>query len=257
MNFTDNDKKELCGYLKITEEKVEHSANAINKDKRYSFDNKVLKKLFAGGLKQEPEDFYIQVVMLNSSYSTRMGADECYKMADYLQVHKEKLQQAINSGEIDKAVAFINDMKCGVAKNKKSDSLSKFYYSFITKLFSNVQRYSSNSEKDDFPIFDNIVCRMLKLFKKLGLIDIAAGFDFTDYAQYAGLMRGLKDSLDADVTYKELDNYMWWTGKKIETAMKKIAEKKQIEQKTFHADCLDKFLQKTGMNANDFIKNIK
>ena len=215
MNFTDNDKKELCGYLKITEEKVEHSANAINKDKRYSFDNKVLKKLFAGGLKQEPEDFYIQVVMLNSSYSTRMGADECYKMADYLHDDTIKLQQAINSGEIDKAVAFINDMKCGVAKNKKSDSLSKFYYSFITKLFSNVQRYSSNSEKDDFPIFDNIVCRMLKLFKKLGLIDIAAGFDFTDYAQYAGLMRGLKDSLDADVTYKELDNYMWWTGKRL------------------------------------------
>ena len=257
MNFTDNDKKELCGYLKITEEKVEHSANAINKDKRYSFDNKVLKKLFAGGLKQEPEDFYIQVVMLNSSYSTRMGADECYKMADYLQVHKEKLQQAINSVKISQAVSFIDQMKNDVTTNKKSGSLSKFYYSFITKLFSNVQRYSSNSEKDDFPIFDNIVCRMLKLFKKLGLIDIAAGFDFTDYAQYAGLMRGLKNSLDADVTYKELDNYMWWTGKKIETAMKKIAEKKQIEQKTFHADCLDKFLQKTGMNANDFIKNIK
>lgn len=244
MNFTDNDKKELCGYLKITEEKVEHSANAINKNKRYSFDNKVLKKLFAGGLKQEAEDFYIQVVMLNSSYSTRMGADECYKMADYLHDDTIKLQQAINNGEIDKAVEFINNMKCGVAKNKKSDSLSKFYYSFITKLFSNVQRYSSNSEKDDFPIFDNIVCRMLKLFKKLGLIDIAAGFDFTDYAQYAGLMRGLKDSLDADVTYKELDNYMWWTGKKIETAMKKIAEKKQIGQKTFHADCLDKFCKK-------------
>ena len=256
MNFTDSDKKELCGYLKITEEKVEHSANAINEDKRYSFDNKVLKKLFADGLKQEPEDFYIQVVILNSSYSTRMGADECYKMADYL-VRKKELRQAINSGKISQAVSFINQMKNDVTTNKKSDSLSKFYYSFITKLFSNVQRYSSNSEKDDFPIFDNIVCRMLKLFKKLGLIDFAAGFDFTDYAQYAGLMRGLKDSLDADVTYKELDNYMWWTGKKIETAMKKIAEKKQIEQKTFHADCLDKFLQKTGMNANDFIKNIK
>lgn len=256
MNFTDNDKKELCSYLKITEEKVVRSANAIKRDKRYDLDNKVLTKLFAGGLKQGKEDFYIQVVMLNSSYSTRMGADECYKMIKYL-VRKKELQQAINSGKIDKAVEFINNMKCGVAKNKKSDSLSKFYYSFITKLFSNVQRYSSNSEKDDFPIFDNIVCRMLKLFKKLGLIDFAAGFDFTDYAQYAGLMRGLKDSLDADVTYKELDNYMWWTGKKIETAMKKIAEKKQIEQKTFHADCLDKFLQKTGMNANDFIKNIK
>lgn len=256
MNFTDNDKKELCGYLKITEEKVEHSANAINEDKRYSFDNKVLKKLFADGLKQEKEDFYIQVVMLNSSYSTRMGADECYKMADYL-VRNKELRQAINSGKISQAVSFIDQMKNDVTTNKKSDSLSKFYYSFITKLFSNVQRYSSNSEKDDFPIFDNIVCRMLKLFKKLGLIDIAAGFDFMDYAQYAGLMRGLKDSLDADVTYKELDNYMWWTGKKIETAMKKIAEKKQIEQKTFHADCLDKFLQKTGMNANDFIKNIK
>lgn len=256
MNFTDNDKKELCGYLKITEEKVEHSANAINKDKRYSFDNKVLKKLFADGLKQEPEDFYIQVVILNSSYSTRMGADECYKMADYL-VRNKELRQAINSGKISQAVSFINQMKNDVTTNKKSGSLSKFYYSFITKLFSNVQRYSSNSEKDDFPIFDNIVCRMLKLFKKLGLIDFAAGFDFMDYAQYAGLMRGLKDSLDTDVTYKELDNYMWWTGKKIETAMKKIAEKKQIEQKTFHADCLDKFLQKTGMNANDFIKNIK
>ena len=56
MNFTDNDKKELCGYLKITEEKVEQSANAIKRDKRYDFDNKVLAKLFAGGLKQEEED---------------------------------------------------------------------------------------------------------------------------------------------------------------------------------------------------------
>ena len=38
--------------------------------------------------------------------------------------------------------------------------------------------------------------------------------------------------------------------------MKKVAEDKSLGQKTFHADCLDKFLQKAGMSAKDFIKHI-
>ncbi|HNY25487.1 MAG TPA: hypothetical protein PKJ33_03000 [Alphaproteobacteria bacterium] len=202
----------------ITNNSVKKFNSAFKLEERYTEDEKILNDIVPKLIKPDSSlsDIYQVVTLINSFYSTRMGADICYKMALVLHENNKKIIDCVLNKNIDKAQEIIEIFrKKSIGRKKKeleSDQFSGVNFSFLTKYFSIVSRYKF--EKDNFPIYDGIVARVLTYNTKKSFTKYGENKDYKSYTNEIGNLINGKY-----LEYKELDDYLWNIGRKIEDIM--------------------------------------
>lgn len=229
-------------------------------DCRYAADEKLLESYLKYDNFRDKNYIYFISTLINSLYSTRMGADRLYataiKFADHGVFIKQILNQdrPMNNTQLDRIHKTLcqklrlrtTELKlCGVGKEFRS-------YSFATKFLAIHSKYSSVGGKyiSLFPIYDSQVKTVIAKFKlhKIDTIkEFVTKFKFADtkewqafydyciknniktvclenYTQFYKLMRIL--SLAAKLNFSQIDNLFWKLGDKIQG---------QIDNKTMKA----------------------
>lgn len=221
------------GSFIITGDSVRKFNGVFDLEDRYKKDEEVLHHVVPNLIKigSSLSDIYQVVTLINSFYSTRMGADICYKMAFVLHENNNEIIEAINNKDISGAQRIIEIFRKKTVGRKdgklEPDQFTGVNFSFLTKYFSILSIY--NKKKDAFPIYDGVVARLLTY--QTGKSVTQYGAD-KKYDAYVGKINELITG--TNLKYKELDNYLWNIGRKIEDLMQQDgdAKSKVISSKT-------------------------
>lgn len=254
----------------ISDEIIEIFCTKYPVDKRYKLDELVLKEYVPRLVHKNSslEEIYIVVTLINAFYSTRMGADDCYKLARLLWKRREGIMEALDAGDkqvvesivmeqIISKTSYNNKQKFqnNEGKQENADSIVRVAFSFTTKYFSILSRYLDKG--DNFPIYDNLVAGLLDFYyRKEGKNLVSAtNKNYMAYCEYI-------DKLGVRVSYKKLDHYLWTLGRKIRDQcshlsedeyymlMKKVPRKtRRVEQKNLAGKSV-KYSIKIGSNIS-------
>ena len=181
-----------------------YSATAV--DTRYKHDEEILTEFVPKLVRSDASfnEIYHIVTLINSFYSTRMGGDNCYKLAEILHKQNKNILSAVKTGD-EKTVQNI--------VNIEQEKLDNVPFSFTTKYFSILSRYLHNDDK--FPIYDSVVATMLDFyFHHNGIKNkYYVSSMHKDYISYYNCITNLIDN--SKTQYKKLDTYLWWMGRQV------------------------------------------
>ena len=157
--------------------------------------------------------------------------------------NKEGLYQKIKSGD-EKAVNIIAEK---LTTNHEFSFASKFcffnneddYPIYDSKAMSSLRFYSAEDQKVEIPKHQAWKKDLKKLGSKL------------DYCVFKRVMYQFKEAFGLDVSYKELDWYLWTFGKAIDKATKIIKEKRKGK---IPKDVISSFIHE---NAEDTILSLQ
>ena len=213
----------------ITKESVERFNKLFESkmEARYKLDERVLCEQIKNLIKADStlEDIYIVVTLINSFYSTRMGADLCYKYAKILQENHNDIWVCLNNRDGNEENDF-DTVQAILDKCKKE--LPIIAFSFISKYFSILSRYLV--KEDRFPIYDNVVARMLCYNNKDNYKKIHQSFNDKNYNDYANIVSKLCRA--EKIKYKAIDDYLWNLGRKIEAKLTEYKRAKIKEEQS-------------------------
>ena len=132
----------------INESTVEQFNKWFEKDvknTRYSTDEKILEEYVSKYIHENSsfEDIYTVVTLINSFYSTRMGADDCFALSKILHENHAKIWEAINQTQqtqqnIKLVQGIIKQQKNTKQEEytKQDEETKRVAFSFTTKYFS-------------------------------------------------------------------------------------------------------------------------
>ncbi len=202
------------------------------KNTRYSTDETILQKCVPEYIHKNSsfEDIYTVVTLINSFYSTRMGADDCYALSKILHENHAKILKAIH--QIQPNIELVQNIINTQQELKQQDKeIKRVAFSFTTKYFSILSRFydykDSNireADKDLYPIYDSVVVKVLDYYfyiktnKKSHVSSCKSNKDKKGYEGYVEIINRLKPTL---CTYKHLDNYLWKIGSLISKEIQK------------------------------------
>ncbi len=196
----------------ITQDAVRIFARDVQKPRRYYIDEEILEDLVPKFIKKDSsfKDIYTIVTLINSFYSTRMGPDDCFARANLLFDNHNKIWDAIHKLNVD-MVQHIIDLQT------QGDRPVSF--SFTTKYFSILSRYIA--KHDIYPIYDSKVAKLLDYYfyqqNHAHTKHRVSGCNtptVKDYVTYYNIISEIMAS--CKVSYKELDNYLWQLGTKLD-----------------------------------------
>ena len=219
-------------------------------DCRYAADEKLLEKHLKYDNFRDKNYIYLISTLINSFYSTRMGADRLYATAIEFSDHGKFIEQILNQDrplnntQLDR----IQKTLCQKLKLRKTEEKLRgegkefTSYSFATKFLAIHSKYSSIGKKyvSLFPIYDGQVKTVIKKFKLNNIHTIEefvhkfksedtkewiAFYQYCtdnniktvcleDYTQFYKLMSLL--SLVTELDFSQLDNLFWRLGDKIQ-----------------------------------------
>lgn len=185
---------------------AQHSAGV-----RYEMDDAIIRDVvpaLCGTEKASHRDIYHAVTLINSFYSTRMGADFCYNISRILaDNHSNIVVPGIRNGDTGAVQKIIDIQRAGGA--------DRVAYSFTSKYFSILSRYGFD-RTDRFPIYDSVVAIVLDyyFFHRDGVrrrvLNTRNNYDYVSYAKC------LDDVIrDTGIEYKQLDTYLWIIGREM------------------------------------------
>ena len=167
------------------------------------------------------EDIYIVVTLINSFYSTRMGADDCYALSKILHDNHADIWKTIKSEEQN--VILVQSII-----NQQQDS-KRVAFSFTTKYFSILSRFVVN--KDIYPIYDSVVANVLDYYfcknngnNKKHSVSGCNSTNKKDYITYVKII----DDLNI-MPYKYLDNYLWTLGRLLSDKIRDIIKNDNVK----------------------------
>lgn len=122
--------------------------------KRYATDEALLDRQITSN-SHTKDEAYFKATLINSFYSTRMGADRVYAAAQKIESKKELIQKIIEYG--------IQDNLEEITKFLEKEEEKKTYhpYSFFTKYLA-IHRRLLGEKKHDLPIYDSFVEKIIK-----------------------------------------------------------------------------------------------
>lgn len=217
------------------------------KNTRYSTDETILQKCVPEYIHKNSsfDDIYTVVTLINSFYSTRMGADDCFALSKILHENHAKIWEAINQTQpnIELVQNIINTQQ---ELKQQDKEIKRVAFSFTTKYFSILSRFydykDSNireADKDLYPIYDSVVAKVLDYYfydktnKKSHVSSCKSKYksnkDDKGYERYVEIINELKPT---PCTYKHLDNYLWKMGSLVSDEIRKRLPKKQKKKTT-------------------------
>ena len=112
------------------------------KNTRYSTDEKILKEYVSKCIHENSsfENIYTVVTLINSFYSTRMGADDCFTLSKILYCNHTEIYKAIQSrkpkpGLVQNIIERQQELK------QQDEETKRVAFSFTTKYFSILSRF--------------------------------------------------------------------------------------------------------------------
>ena len=154
-----------------------------------------------------------RVKILNAYYHTRIDGKNLEEISKTLLQYGEDFENEIRYGDKDAAVKKIAG--CVEGYN---------YFSFATK-------YCSFMKPDAYPVYDNMVCRVLNYFQNrdkfykddrwLRLEEIRKNKDYNQFVRIIDAFKQYEDEnrKRLEVSYKDLDKYLWLVGANIKTSI--------------------------------------
>lgn len=202
----------------VTYELIIEKLKNIKSKERYYTEQDILKKYLNKEkyLSSEFEYVYMISTLINSFYSTRMGADRLYAVAEYI-------SKNTNINNLDKVINVINCAKDNLHyKNKNFGA-----YSFLTKYYSVHDRYLNNTNSFNYPIFDSAIEKCLKNIienkkqystKFQDYLNKFHKKDLKDYKKFNEVIENFLAEINSNVSEKsltktELDKYFWTVGR--------------------------------------------
>ncbi|ODN41358.1 hypothetical protein [Piscirickettsia litoralis] len=177
-------KSEVKKYLKIWDE-----------DEKYVNQDKSLKKLFGQIYRKNDklENVLIKVSALNDFYSTNIyGTHSMAKHIVSLNIDQRLLNHDHTLVDEIASVPYGN----------------KYLYSFATK-------YCCHHESNQYPIYDSFVDKVLTHLKKKDKFCKFRRRDLKEYPKFIEILKQFKAYYGLEgVSFRELDRYLWLTGKK-------------------------------------------
>jgi len=147
------------------------------------------------------EEIYLKVNAINSLYSTNIY--DLNKIAKH--ILKLNIDEKILIGDSN----IVNEIATGHnIKSKKSETGTDIsFYSFASK-------YCSWSNKNQYPIFDSFVEKVLINYRNQKLLNFK-NEDLRNYPEFKNIINTFRNTFGLTVfSYKELDKFLWKFGKK-------------------------------------------
>ena len=144
-----------------------------------------------------PEEILIKVIVLNQLYSTNII--NVTAMAQH--ITKLNIDARLKQGD----TTLVNDIATGHGiKNKNGKEIN--FYSFATK-------YCCMHQPNLYPIYDSLVEKVLKHFQN-GNFNFKTA-DLKDYNKFIQIIKDFQKAYGLQkYTLREIDIYLWLTGKK-------------------------------------------
>ena len=136
----------------------------------------------------------IKCSVLNDFYSTNIF--KVFPVAKHIQ-SISNIDDRLSSGDVE----LVNEIAKITIEDKE-----KNFYSFVTK-------YCSHHNQDDYPIYDYYVVKMLLHFKKKDHFCKFKRQDLKDYPKFKSILEKFRKKYNLDFSFKELDRYLWLSGK--------------------------------------------
>lgn len=187
---------------------VEHYLAAWDKLEDYTLQEKALNKLFHEVCPENKkiEDILIKCSTLNDFYSTNIF--KVFPVAKHILLLK--IDDRLNIGDLD-LVNKIAVVEIPTDKGK----VKKNFYSFATK-------YCSHHNKNDYPIFDSYVDKVLRHFRNRNNDFKFKNDELKNYARFIEIIKEFQSLYGLEqYTLKEIDKYLWQLGKKFFNRYKK------------------------------------
>ena len=176
---------------------VEDAIARFDQDARYGPADRVLAPVFAGHPKNTRyEDVLLKVALLNALYNTNIFA--FWQMATHI-LHMG-LDDALERGE----VAIVERIAVLTIGGK-----ARRHYSFATK-------YCSWHRPDEYPIYDSLVERALWGYRKVHAFAEFRRQEMQGFVGFKGIVSAFRRHFGLDdFTFKELDKFLWFTGREL------------------------------------------
>ena len=215
------------------------------KKNRYSTDEEILKQCVEQYIKIKPNpsrnDIYTIVTMINSFYSTRMGADDCWALSKILHDKHVEIRKAITEQDIDCVRRIIEEQdklkqnkEIENTANNRQEDIKRVAFSFTTKYFSILSRFVAQT--DLYPIYDSVVANVLDYYfyrreeeernkehrkgrNNKHRVSECNSANSKDYKTYVKIIDGLNIK-----PYKHLDNYLWTIGRLLSDGIRKAIQ---------------------------------
>ena len=191
---------------KPTDAEVKRALAALKiNNEQYNLQEEILEEVFTE-LKTNTnlKEVYIKATLLNQYYSTNIY--DVYRMAKHI-TNIPDVDERIKNGD-PKVVEEIANVKL---KNEKQIK----FYSFATKYCSFSNRLSYGTGRDDYPIYDRFVVKMLKHFRNKNKKSFT--FKNTDLDNYEEFKKIVENFIKffglSGFTFKQIDKYLWSEGK--------------------------------------------
>jgi hypothetical protein len=174
---------------------VSQAIARFDSDDRYGPADRVLSSVFSHHpFNDALEDVLIKVVLLNGLYNTNVFA--VTDMARHIRDLGIDVDLATSSpGLVDR-----------IAKLRIRDKTRR-HYSFATK-------YCSWHRPEDYPIYDGLVEKLLWLYRRQYSFAEFAKPDLRDYPRYKAVLTAFRVHFRLeDLSFKQIDKFLWWTSK--------------------------------------------
>lgn len=184
--------------LKIpSEELVEEYYENFKNSERYYLADKAIEKLIEKFPKNNTlEHILLKTIVINDLYSTQIyGTVEMAKHIKSLNIDK---------GLEIKSPDIVTKIATGKIAGKR-----KYFYSFASK-------YCNWHDRENFPIYDKYVERLIWEYKKQYSFVSFRRRDLRDYPKYKIAIKKFREYYKlTKFNYKELDKFLWLYGKKL------------------------------------------
>lgn len=191
---------------------------------KYEEQEKALKEIFKNPSHENVAQVLIKIAILNDFYSTNIFYT--FEMAKHIMnIHKNEIniKKALEDGNVDLVEKIAN-----IPIENKEGKLKKYcFYSFASK-------YCSHHNEEKFPIYDNLVSKVLLAFNKYW--NFSKGLkieekDLRDYKRFKAVLEDFKTYHNLSYSFKELDKCLWQIGKKEADEQREREKKAKKQQK--------------------------
>lgn len=169
----------------------------FEQDEAYAAPDRALFKLFqAFPHNRNLEDVLLKVAALNGLYSTNIYA--VYRVAEH--IHEQDIDPRLEQ----RSPALVNEISLVTIGDKKRRN-----YSFTSK-------YCSCHVPDAYPIYDGFVERLIWAYQGLDHFAEFRRAELKDYPRYKETVEFFRDYYGlTQFSFKELDKFLWFYGRKI------------------------------------------
>ena len=163
--------------------------------------------LFHGEFKSnnDLQNILIKCSVLNDFYSTNIF--KIFPVAKH--ILELNIDERLNKAD----PSLVNDIALVHIDNKTLN-----FYSFASK-------YCSHHYKDEYPIYDSYICKILKHFRDVDHFDSFKESDLKIYSRFKEIIIRFRERYKlTKYTFKQLDMYLWQLGKEYFNKYKKLME---------------------------------